>query len=66
MNKYDKLNNDKEHLNEHWNTAIGLQKVDNLEHSDYLYELKDKNINNILTNEEIEELLYEKYNNETI
>lgn len=62
---YEKLNADIEHINEYWDIAIGLQKVDDLEPSEYLYELKDKNINNKLSNEEIEELLYKKYENET-
>lgn len=64
--EYEKLNNNIDNLTEYWNIAIGLQKVDNLEPSEYLYELKNKNINNILSNEEIETLLYEKYENETI
>lgn len=63
--EYEKLNNNTNNLNEYWDIAIGLQKVDNLEPSKYLYELKDKNINNILSNAEIEELLYKKYDNET-
>lgn len=63
---YEKLNKDIDNLTEYWDIAIGLQKVDNLEPSEYLYELKDKNINNKLSNEEIETLLYEKYENETI
>ena len=50
-------------LNEYWEVGIGLQQVDDLEPSKYLLELKEKNINNILTNEEIEELLYDKYAN---
>ena len=49
---YEKLNADIEHINEYWDIAIGLQKVDDLEPSEYLYELKDKNINNKLSNEE--------------
>lgn len=62
---YERLNSDVEHINEYWDIAIGLQKVDDLEPSEYLYELKDKNVNNILSNKEIEELLYKKYENET-
>ena len=53
----------KQELNEYWEVGIGLQQVDDLEPSKYLIELKEKNINNILTNEEIEELLYNKYAN---
>lgn len=54
-----------EELNEYWEVGIGLQKVDDLEPSKYLLELKEKNINNILTNEEIESLLYDKYEDAT-
>ena len=45
--------------------AVGLQSVDDLSPSGYLYELADKNIEGYLTNEEIEQLLYRKYENET-
>lgn len=62
---YEKLENNSENLNSYWNTAIGLQKVDDLEPSDYLYELKEKNEKHILSNQEIEELLYKKYESET-
>ena len=62
---YKKLNNDVERITEYWNIAIGLQKVDDLEPSKYLYELKEKNEKNVLTHKEIEELLYKKYENET-
>ena len=62
---YKKLDNDNERVSEYWNIAIGLQKVDDLEPSSYLLELKEKNEKNILTNEEIENLLYKKYDNET-
>lgn len=40
-------------------------KVDDLEPSEYLIELKEQNINKKLSNEEIEKLLYKKYENET-
>lgn len=56
---YEKLKPDIEHINEYWNIAIGLQKVDDLEPSKYLYELKDKNINNKLSNEEL--ILHENF-----
>lgn len=36
-----------------WKTAIGLQKVDNLETSEYLYEIAKKSINNEITFEEV-------------
>ena len=55
---YKKLDNDNERVSEYWNIAIGLQKVDDLEPSSYLLELKEKNEKNILINEEIENLLY--------
>jgi len=64
-NEYKKLDQDKANLSKYWDVAIGLQKVDNLEPSSYLYELKDKNIKGVLTNKEIEDLLYKKYENET-
>ncbi len=41
-----------------WEAAIGLQKVDGLEPSKYLYQLMDDNINGKLTFEEVEQLLY--------
>lgn len=62
---YDILKPDNENLTRYWDIAIGLQKVDDLEPSEYLYELKEKNIKQKLTNKEIEELLYRKYENET-
>lgn len=62
---YDILKPDTENINKYWDIAIGLQKVDDLEPSEYLYELKKKNIDNVLTNKEIETLLYKKYENET-
>ena len=62
---YDRLENDNQNLNTYWDIAIGLQKVDDLEPSNYLYELKDKNISNVLSNDQIEDLLYEKYKDET-
>ena len=40
---YKKLDNDNERVSEYWNIAIGLQKVDDLEPSSYLLELKEKN-----------------------
>lgn len=41
-----------------WEAAIGLQQVDGLTPSKYLYQLADSNINGKLTFDEIEELLY--------
>ena len=48
-----------------WNTGIGLNKVDNLEPSEYLLDLSQKNINGELKYNEVESLLksyYEKQN----
>lgn len=50
---------------EYWNTAVGLQAVDDLVPSDYLKELAKDNIQGKLDNREIEALLYERYKNET-
>ncbi|MBR1508404.1 MAG: Fic family protein [Eubacterium sp.] len=44
-----------------WEAAIGLQKVDGLTPSKYLYELADENINGKLTFNEVEQLLYDRY-----
>ena len=49
----------------HWNIAIGLQEVDNLEPSTYLLELADDNIAGDKSTEDIEKLLdtyYKKQN----
>ncbi len=62
---YDILKPDNKNIDKYWDIAIGLQKVDDLEPSEYLYELKKKNIENKLSNEEIENLLYKKYENES-
>ena len=58
-------NYSKEYIRSTWDIAMGLQAVDNLKTSDYLQELATKNIEGILTNEEIEDLLYVQYENET-
>lgn len=63
---YEVLDNDIKNIDKYWDIAIGLQKVDNLEPSKYLIELKEKNIKRILSNEEIENLLYKKYETETL
>ena len=46
---------------EYWNTGIGLNKVDNLEPSNYLLELSQKNINGELKYYEVENLLKTYY-----
>jgi len=64
---YNTIHNayDKQYIKQCWDMAIGLQAVDDLSPSGYLYELADKNIEGRLTNQEIEQLLYRKYENET-
>lgn len=57
--------NDKQYVKQCWEMAIGLQAVDDLEPSGYLYELADENIEGHLSNDEIEQLLYRKYEDET-
>ena len=46
---------------EYWDTAIGLNKVDNLEPSKYLLDLSKKNINGELKYNEVENLLKTYY-----
>ena len=55
----------KEKKQEYWKTAIGLQQVDQLKPSNYLLELSQKNIEENLSNQEIEKLLYSHYTNES-
>lgn len=52
---------DSEKKQEYWNTGIGLNKVDNLEPSEYLIELSKKNINGELRYYEVESLLKTYY-----
>ena len=49
----------------YWNIALGLQAVDDLKPSKYLIELAQSNIDGEITNQEIEDLLYSHYKNET-
>lgn len=42
---------------EYWNTAIGLQDVDNLEPSQYLYELSEQNINGEISIQNVQQKL---------
>lgn len=44
-----------------WKTAIGLQKVDNLEPSEYLYETARKSIENEISFQEAKELIHSYY-----
>lgn len=46
-----------------WKAAIGLQQVDGLTPSKYLYQLADSNINGKLTFDEVEKLLYDYHKN---
>lgn len=46
---------------EYWDTGIGLNKVDNLEPSEYLLDLSQKNINGELKYNEVENLLKTYY-----
>lgn len=52
---------DKAKKQEYWKTGIGLNKVDNLEPSDYLIELSEKNINGELKYNQVEDLLKKHY-----
>nr|WP_314463788.1 Fic family protein [uncultured Clostridium sp.] len=49
----------------YWNAAKGLQKVDGLNPTKYLSDLAESNIEGKLTYQQVEELLYERYENET-
>ena len=48
-----------------WDMAIGLQAVDDMKPSEYLYTLAEQHIAGGISNEEIEDLLYKKYEEET-
>lgn len=48
-----------------WDMAIGLQAVDDMKPSEYLYSLAEQHIAGGISNEEIENLLYKKYEEET-
>lgn len=60
-----KQNYPKEYKRSCWDAAIGLQEVDGLKPSEYLRELSGKHIEGELNLYEIEQLLYERYNDET-
>ena len=57
--------NDKVIKKSYWNAAKGLQKVDGLNPTKYLSDLAESNIEGKLTYQQVEELLYERYENET-
>lgn len=63
MSEYEvkKYEYNAEQKKKNWNVAVGLQKVDKLEPSDYLRELAQKNVEGKISNNEIEELLYDRY-----
>ena len=52
---------DAQRRKEYWETGIGLNKVDNLQPSEYLIELARRHIDGEVTNDEIEPLLYAYY-----
>ncbi|WP_294146674.1 Fic family protein [uncultured Clostridium sp.] len=56
---------DKKKKKEYWETAIGLQQVDALEPSEYLIDLAQQNIDGKLTYQQVEELLYTHYEDES-
>ena len=51
----------KEKQKEYWETAIGLQDVDGLKPSKYLYELSEQNIDGKITTQEVKEQLAKYY-----
>lgn len=53
--------NDAKKKQEYWDTGIGLNKVDNLEPSEYLLDLSRKNINGELKYNEVENFLKKYY-----
>ncbi len=52
----------KEKQKEYWETAIGLQDVDGLKPSKYLYELSEQNIDGKISTQEVKEQLTKYYN----
>lgn len=54
-----------EEKKKYWNIAVGLQAIDYLKPSEYLHELAEKNVAGALTNRQVEELLYTRYEKET-
>lgn len=57
---------DKKKKKEYWEAAIGLQDVDGLKPSEYLISLAQQNIDGVLSYQQVEELLYKHYENESI
>lgn len=56
---------DKQCKKEYWEAAIGLQQVDGLEPSKYLIDLAQQNVDGTLSYQEVETLLYSRYESET-
>lgn len=56
---------DKKKKKEYWETAIGLQQVDELRPSEYLISLAQQNIDGILSYQQLDALLYTHYENES-
>lgn len=48
----------------YWDDAKGLQQVDGLKPTKYLSELAEANIEGVLTYQQIEDLLYKRYEGE--
>ena len=63
-NGYEKIDPEyrKEVKQKYWDIAFGLQAVDSLQPSEYVKELSQKNVNAEMSNAEIEEALYDYYN----
>ncbi len=68
MGGYEKIGQEysRETKREYWDMAIGLKAVDNLQPSDYLKELSEKNISGEISNPEIERLIYRHYETEAV
>lgn len=60
-----KLIHTKEYKQACWDAAIGLQEVDGLKPSEYLKELSYREVEGELSYDEIEKLLYERYEKES-
>ena len=56
---------DKAAKRSYWDAAKGLQQVDGLKPTEYLSELANANIDGELTYQQIEDLLYKRYENES-
>lgn len=57
---------DKKKKKSYWEAAIGLQEVDDLRPSQYLVELAQANVDGELSYRQVEDLLYNHYENESI